>query len=68
MMLIKHKNKIPQDAEEMHLCYLGEEGYQAQHSKIFKKLSSYPRFMCKNCGRIAHDSKNLCTPEKIDDT
>ena len=65
MLFLKHKNKVPDDAEEMNLCYLGEDGYQAQDTKLFKKLSSHPGYTCKNCGRIAHDGKNLCSPDKI---
>ena len=65
MLFLKDKIKVPDDAEDMHLCYLGEDGYQAQDTKLFKKLSSHPGYTCKNCGRIAHDSKNLCSPDKI---
>lgn len=34
------------------------------HSKI-KSLSSQPRYMCRECGRVAGDRENLCKPEKI---
>ena len=65
MLFVKNKIKIPDDAEDMHLCYLGEEGYHAEHTKIFQKLASDPEYVCEHCGRTAHDKKNLCTPERI---
>jgi hypothetical protein len=65
LSLLQPKNKLPDDADQMHLCYLGEEGYQAQHTKLFRELSADPRYRCEHCGRIAHDAKNLCAPTKL---
>jgi len=65
MLLLNPKNVLPDDAEDMHLCYLGEDGYQAQHTKMFRRLSADPQYCCKNCGRIAHYAKNLCAPAKL---
>jgi hypothetical protein len=30
-----------------------------------KKLVRDPGYFCKNCGRAAHEKKNLCNPSKI---
>ena len=66
MKLFEHENsKLPQDANSMNLCYLRNDGYQAQGTKKYKKLVSHPGFVCKNCGRAAHDAKNLCSPDHI---
>ena len=59
---------VPDDAEDMNLCYLGTEGYQAQASRVYRKLASHPQYLCKTCGRAAHEAKNLCNPEKISDS
>jgi len=66
MHLFHHEyEKLPDDAEEMNLCYLGSDGYQAQGSHVYRKLAHNPQYLCKNCGRAAHEAKNLCQPEKI---
>ena len=65
MLFLKPKVQLPQDAEDMNLCYLGEDGYQAQKTKVYRKLASHPEFRCKNCGRTAHDNKNLCSPDEL---
>jgi hypothetical protein len=66
MLLFKEKIQLPADAEDMSLCYLGNDGYQAQGTRLYRKLVSQPRYVCKNCGRAAHDAKNLCRPELIE--
>ena len=66
MKLFEHKNsKLPPDADSMNLCYLGNDGYQAQGTKKYRKLIAHPDFVCKNCGRAAHEAKNLCSPDRI---
>lgn len=66
MLLFKEKIRLPADAEDMTLCYLGTDGYQAQGTRLYRKLASHPQYVCKNCGRVAHDAKNLCRPELIE--
>ena len=67
MKVFEHENsKIPQDAENMNLCYLGNDGYQVQGTKKYRELISHPDFVCKNCGRAAHEAKNLCSPDRIE--
>lgn len=66
MHLFKEKKvDLPEDADEMNLCYLGNDGYQAQGTEKYRKIVGHPEFICKNCGRAAHAAKNLCNPEAI---
>ncbi len=41
-----------------HLCVLASTG---QIDRIIE-LSANPKFICFNCGRVAHDAGNLCNP------
>lgn len=59
------KPKMPHDGHEMHLCYLGNLGYQKQNTKEYHELVRNPRFVCKNCGRVAAEKKNLCVPVEL---
>jgi len=42
----------------------------ASNDKIeeIKQLASKPRFICFNCGRLAHAGKNLCNPMALDES
>ena len=51
--------------EEKTLCALQEEGYIASNTEDFKRLIQPARFFCKNCGRSAVKSENLCNPEDL---
>ncbi|MHC4553362.1 MAG: hypothetical protein ACYSUT_11465 [Planctomycetota bacterium] len=66
MFLLKEKHHLPDDAEQMHLCYLGDDGYQAEDSRVYRKLTRHPTHVCKHCGRKAHEACNLCQPEQIE--
>ena len=66
-MRLLRNTKVPNDAEDMNLCYLGNDGYQAQGTRKYRKIMGRPRYACKNCGRAAHDAKNLCRPESLND-
>ena len=57
--------KLPQDWEQMNMCYLGNMGYQAQGSRKYRSLVRKPEFFCKSCGRAASHEENLCVPEKL---
>lgn len=61
-MLGKIKPRMPHDWHEIHLCYLANLGYQAQKTKEYKSLVRQAGFVCKHCGRVAADKKNLCDP------
>jgi hypothetical protein len=53
------------DVDEKTLCALQEEGYIESHTEEFIKLISNPKFFCKNCGRSAVNSNNLCKPAEL---
>lgn len=59
------KPKMPHDWHEIHLCYLANLGYQMQNTAGYKSLVLEPEFICKPCGRVAADKKNLCNPVKL---
>jgi isopentenyldiphosphate isomerase len=61
----KYKAKMPHDWHEIHLCYLANIGYQQQNTDEYKSLVRHPNYMCKHCGRVAEDKKNLCTPVSL---
>jgi hypothetical protein len=53
------------DTSEKTLCALKEEGYIESDTEDFIKLIRPAQFFCKNCGRSAVNSNNLCNPEKL---
>jgi hypothetical protein len=53
------------DTTEKTLCALQEEGFIESHPEEFVKLIRPAGFYCKNCGRSAVNSENLCNPEKL---
>jgi len=53
------------NVEDKTLCALQEEGYIESHTEEFKKLIQPARFFCKNYGRSAVRSENLCNPENL---
>ena len=44
-----------------HLCRVAKRGEQG----LIRELSRDARFLCRKCGREAHDGKNLCKPVRI---
>jgi hypothetical protein len=57
--------KMPHAGHEEHLCMLQNIGYLKSNLNDFKNLVKNGRFVCKNCGRVAANDKNLCAPEKL---
>ena len=53
------------DTEDKSLCALQEEGYIYTHLEEFKKLIQPAHFFCRNCGRSAVTSANLCNSDKL---
>ena len=46
-------------------CALQEEGYNKSNEKDYIELIRPAEFFCKNCGRSAVKTENLCNPEKL---
>jgi len=49
----------PHVAHEKHLCSLVSGGTTISD---YKKLVMNPKYLCRNCGRAAEKSENLCDP------
>ena len=49
------------DHEENHICQI----VARRDLGRVKQLVKDSQFFCKNCGRAAHLSSNLCNPSKI---
>jgi len=56
---------MPHPGHDKHLCYLVNLRFQETNSEDYKELIKNPQFFCRNCGRAAADSKNLCNPVKL---
>lgn len=54
--------KMPHTGHENHMCYL--VNVKTDLSKM-KQVVRDPKFICKNCARVAGDKKNLCNPVKL---
>lgn len=59
------KTQMPHPGHDKHLCYLSNLQFQVSHPEDYKSLVREARFMCRNCGRVAAEAKNLCHPEKL---
>jgi hypothetical protein len=57
--------KMPHPEHEEHLCLLHNVGYLKSNLNDYKKLVKDGKFICKGCGRVAANEKNLCAPEKL---
>jgi hypothetical protein len=56
------KTEMPHLGHDKHLCYLNNLGFQISNPEEYKDLVRESKFMCKICGRVAIDGKNLCKP------
>lgn len=59
------KAKMPHAGHGKHLCYLVNMGFQQSNTGEYKGLVRDPRYVCKNCGRVASKKENLCKPVKL---
>ena len=57
--------KMPHPEHGKHLCYLNNLGFQVSNEEDYKQLVRNPKFMCKNCGRVAASQDNLCKPVEL---
>jgi hypothetical protein len=47
------------EGHDKHICQLKDD------LEKVKKLVKDPQYVCKNCGRAAHNEENLCSPTKL---
>lgn len=47
------------------LCKLVKDKILKKDLATYLVLVNDPKFVCKNCGRVANSKKNLCNPAKI---
>ena len=59
------KPKMPHPGHDKHLCYLNNLGFPISNPRDYKALVSNGKFVCKVCGRVAAEAKNLCKPVKL---
>jgi len=57
--------EMPHPGHDKHLCYLNNLGFLTSHPDDYKSLVREGKFVCKNCGRVAAEAKNLCKPENL---
>ena len=59
------KFKLPHSGHNKHLCYLNNLGVPHRDPAMYKKYVSEPKYLCKQCGRVANKATNLCKPVKL---
>jgi len=47
------------------LCELEKQGFIVNNFKDYKKLVRHAKYVCKGCGRVARQKKNLCEPKRL---
>lgn len=53
------KFTLPHSGHNKHLCYLVNLGAPQRKPKMYKDLVLEPKYMCKSCGRVANNARNL---------
>lgn len=59
------ESRMPHGGHEEHLCYLQNVGFLLNNFEEYKSLVKDGTFICKACGRVAANDKNLCVPDKL---
>ena len=57
--------KMPHPGHDKHLCFLDNIGYVKSSLEQYKELVKNPKYVCKNCGRVAANDQNLCKPDSL---
>lgn len=52
--------------KEKSLCKLVKDEVLKEDLEAYKRLVADPTHLCVKCGRVCHDKKLLCKPEKLD--
>ncbi len=60
-----HRTPKPHKNHHKHLCVAKAIGYLHQNLDGYKKLVDNPKFICKQCGRLANEEEYLCQPEPL---
>ena len=47
-----------------HLCKWKKKE-RVEKSASYRKIATPPRFVCRNCGRVATAKKWLCEPDRL---
>jgi hypothetical protein len=47
---------------ELHLCQLHRNELHKKDPGAYAQLVKDPKYVCKNCGRVAAGQKHLCAP------
>ena len=47
------------------LCDLENNGFIKSNFKEYKEFVRHFEFVCKGCGKVAHEKKNLCEPKRL---
>ena len=50
------------DGHDRHLCKLTGDQLHQEKPDEYMGLVKDPQFVCKSCGRVAAQAKNLCSP------
>jgi hypothetical protein len=59
------KPRVPHPGHNKHMCYLANLGIQVRKPKSYVKLVGQPKYLCRSCGRVAENAKNLCFPAEM---